>query len=275
MPLRTFLGTIYDDNITANDDDNYVMALLGDDRVWAGGGNDTVLGDIGNDTLSGGFGNDVLDGGAGDDVLIGGPGVDRYIGGFGLDNVCYSAAEQSLTVDLVNQNLNAGEALGETFSGVESITAGEFSDIVRGDEGANWFSGLGGDDLLDGRGGDDRILAQDGADTLIGGAGSDTLDGGNGDDLLVGGVGYDVLTGGAGADTFRIEAGTGTDYIVDFVAGTDRIEVSRALFADYDAFVRQSWTEGSALVAEGNDGSILVIQGGALNPPTASDFFFV
>ena len=65
---------------------------------------------------------------------------------------------------------------------------------------------------------------------MYGNAGFDRLIGGDGDDLLVGGASSDSLTGGAGRDTFRFYRGDGTDFILDFEIGADKIALSRASF---------------------------------------------
>jgi glycerophosphoryl diester phosphodiesterase len=44
-----------------------------------------------------------------------------------------------------------------------------------------------------------------------------------GNDFLVGAQGADILVGGAGDDLFYIDAGKGTDTILDFVKGEDKI----------------------------------------------------
>ena len=69
---------------------------------------------------------------------------------------------------------NTGDALGDTYSGIENVTGGTVADNITGDGNANTLSGL---------------------------AGNDTLNGGAGDDILIGGAGADALTGGAGIDT--------------------------------------------------------------------------
>jgi hypothetical protein len=62
--------------------------------------------------------------------------------------------------------------------------------------------------------------------TLVGGGGIDTLIGEAGDDILVGGEGADTLTGGGGMDTFLYtDDDIGADTIVDFVLGTDTIDL--------------------------------------------------
>jgi Ca2+-binding RTX toxin-like protein len=67
-------------------------------------------------------------------------------------------------------------------------------------------------------------------DVLTGGNSNDQILGGAGNDLLIGGKGSDILTGGPGTDTFRFSGDTKTDYITDFLTGTDRMELDNALF---------------------------------------------
>ena len=83
---------------------------------------------------------------------------------------------------------------------------------------------LSGNNVIDGLAGDDIINGREGQDTLIGGAGND---------FITGGTGRDTMTGGTGADIFDFNAaaespvgGGAHDIITDFLAGTDRIDVS-------------------------------------------------
>ena len=71
--------------------------------------------------------------------------------------------------------------------------------------------------------------------TLTGSALADKLTGGSGNDILIGGAGNDTLLGGAGADVFRFNTTPNTltniDKITDFVSGTDKLQLSKAIFA--------------------------------------------
>lgn len=60
---------------------------------------------------------------------------------------------------------------------------------------------------------------------LIGGAATDILLGGTGANRLEGRGGDDVLAGGAGADRFVFRRGEAFDTILDFVSGSDRLEL--------------------------------------------------
>src|SRR5262249_34111497 len=101
-------------------------------------------------------------------------------------------------------------------------TGNGLANVVFGNSGANDLRGLAGNDRLAGRGGND---------TIDGGAGNDRLNGQDGNDRLVGGGGRDALWGGNGIDTFVL-ANTlaDADKIVDFKVGTDKLEISQALF---------------------------------------------
>jgi Ca2+-binding RTX toxin-like protein len=66
----------------------------------------------------------------------------------------------------------------------------------------------------------------------MGGGGNDTINGNAGNDTLIGGLGKDSMTGGLGADTFvflstgNSPVGSGRDVIVDFLSGTDEIDLT-------------------------------------------------
>ena len=67
-----------------------------------------------------------------------------------------------------------------------------------------------------------------GNDELRGNHVDNRLDAGAGNDILDGAEGNDTLIGGTGADQFRFTTtGGNTDEIVDFVSGTDKIDLSR------------------------------------------------
>ena len=83
-------------------------------------------------------------------------------------------------------------------------------------------------DIIFGGDGSDRIGGKAGNDILSGDAGDDLIYGDDGDDILMGVTGNDVLVGdnfsnGGGSDTFVFGNGDGTDTILDFEVGIDRI----------------------------------------------------
>ena len=113
-------------------------------------------------------------------------------GGDGYDLASFRTSTLALTLNLQTPSANAGDALGDTFSGIEAWELGQGADKFYGSAADDQVMGLGGNDLLSGLGGNDLLL---------GGAGNDSLLGGDGDDILVGGAGADRLEGGAGSDT--------------------------------------------------------------------------
>ena len=152
-------------------------------------------------------------------------------GGEGYDIASYRTSTLAVTLDLTIPAANRGDALGDSFSGIEAWEMGAGADRFLGSQEADQVWGLAGNDYLDGRGGND---------TLDGGLGNDTLIGGAGDDLLIGGAGGDRLDGGAGFDiaSYRTAA---AGVVADLASPlANRGEAQR------DAFVGIDGLEGSA-----------------------------
>ncbi len=135
---------------------------------------DSLRGDNLGNVIRGLAGNDTLLGRAGDDVLEGGPGQDRLIGDIGRDAASYAGAGAGLIADLGLAALNSGEAVGDTYLGVENLHGSMFNDSLRGNASANLLVGHAGNDTMIGRGGDDVLIGGSGGDRLIGAAGIDT-----------------------------------------------------------------------------------------------------
>ena len=138
-------------------------------------------------------------------------------GGTGIDTVTYVRSDRTVIVTL-REDGEAGSAsmlgpatggtttpnfvLEDQLFGIENIVGSNHTDRIQGNSADNEFKGLAGNDLLFG---------------------------GGGDDILNGGSGQDDLTGGPGADTFRVwdlGVGASADEIMDFVSGTDTIDLS-------------------------------------------------
>ncbi|TDL90485.1 calcium-binding protein [Meridianimarinicoccus aquatilis] len=151
----------------------------------------------GNDTLRGGEGNDEIHGNEGDDDLNGGSGDDSLYGDQGNDIV-------------------AGA------NGDDAIFGGAGNDKLRGEAGNDAISGGFGQDYLDGGTGNDTLNGGDAADKLVGGTGSDVIEGGSGDDQLWGGN----WSADGDADTFVFKAGDGKDFVHDFEADLDILDLS-------------------------------------------------
>ena len=226
-------------------------------------GADSLTGGSGSDKLVGLAGADQLDGGAGDDVLEGGLGADRLIGGTGRDTASYALAGAAVTVDLLKPTANAGEAAGDTFSGIEDVLGSAYGDRLSGDNGANTLSGGAGNDTL---------LGMGGSDTLLGGAGNDVISGHGGNDVINGGAGDDRLSGGLGGwDRFAFEANWGKDTIVDYEDGVDKIDMTQTGLKFSDLKITQV---GADTVATSASGAAITFTGIKASQITAADFTF-
>ncbi len=210
-------------NLTVNGNarDNTIDGSDDGENINGAGGNDRLNGRDGDDALDGGIGDDYLNGGAGADTIVGGAGADTIDGGDGHDIVDYSDGKSAIKLDLgLKPTGELGEALGDVLENVETIIGTDFSDLLLGVSGKDWFYGGAGDDDLRGRASRDRLFGGEGEDLLNGGKGRDRLEGGSesdklwgmsGADILLGGQGRDTMYGGEGRDILR--GGLGDDHI--------------------------------------------------------------
>lgn len=150
--------------------------------------------------------NGTITGGAGDDTLVSGTGIERLVGGGGHDTFYVNNVS-----DVVVAAPGGNSVEYTSVSGV--MAAANISTVTY--TGTGNFTGY----------------ANSAGTTLVSGAGNDTLVGGVGNDVLDAGTGNNTLVGGGGADVFRFAApGSGVNQIVDFVSGTDHIEVNASSF---------------------------------------------
>lgn len=200
---------------------------------------ETFQGEEGADVLKGGRGNDVLHGAAGADHLVGERGDDTLLGG-------------------------SGDDLLSGWAGHDTLSGNGGNDQLFGDAGQDVISGGLGNDTLGGGADDDLLRAGGGDDLLSGDAGQDLLFGGFGDDRLDGGAGGDVLFGGLGSDVFVFTASAGSDVILDFELGVDRVDLAGSATSDWGDMTLSSasrvlggeeTTEGTLLTH--TDGEIL------------------
>ena len=226
VEIENAFGGSGDDTITGNDARNTLLGGLGNDSLSGGGANDTLRGGGGNDSLRGGGGDDVLDGGGGGDVID---------GGAGRDTVSYESATRSVRVDLQNTQFMYGDAVGDTFISIEVFRTGDTVDQLRGDAGGNVFYTGGLSDRLYGRAGNDTLFGEGGADAFYGGLGADTMTGGSGAGRRDRYIYFNIAESGVGAGK--------RDIITDFVAGEDRIEISR-----FDADTTQGFKQAFTFV---------------------------
>jgi Ca2+-binding RTX toxin-like protein len=241
----------------------------------------------GNDVLSGGGGNDKLYGGNGDDALYGSAGADLLDGGLGSDTAYYSNAATGVFAHLDDSLQNTGDALGDTYAGIENLVGSSFNDTLVGTNNANVLSGINGNDILVGLLGNDILYGGAGNDELYGGDGSDALYGGDGNDQLFGGIGNngynsglgdDYMLAGAGTDTFLIVKGAGSDFISGFGAGTavgDVVQLSGfglTTFAQVQALMTE--TGGNTFINFA-DGTLLTFETMTKAQFAANDFAFL
>ncbi len=225
------LAEILYGNDTYNDEIN---AYAGNDTIYGLAGSDAIHGGDGNDFIFGGRGDDTMYGGEGGDNLTGGAGADEFHGGNGTDVANYNDAKLGIVVALDGSVGSQGDAVDDTFIGVENVSGSRFDDTIIGNVENN---------------------------SLFGGKGNDILRGLDGNDGLRGGEGGDTMAGGAGNDTFffnsQIEA-NGSDVIVDFSSSAalnnDRVALTGAAFgltaASFTAANFQSGTSATALAPD-------------------------
>lgn len=134
----------------------------------------------------------------------------------GTDSFDYLVSDGTLTASATVRVTVARDTTG---------TPGD--DHLVGDDSAETFAGLGGNDVIDAQGGDDAVDAGDGDDSVLGGWGRDSIAGGAGDDAIVGGPAStpehpddDAISGGAGNDS--VDGGDGDDVIAGD-AGRDEL----------------------------------------------------
>ena len=250
--IENLTGSYYRDTLKGSSDANVIKGLGGNDTIYGYGGDDTLEGGTGIDFIRGGDGHDTIDGGADRDTLIGGSGNDTFIGGHGsdahygdsgTDTVTYANSTGRVVLDLENGGAS-GDALGDTFNGIENVIGTNYDDIIFADSNNNVLEGLGGDDTFYAKGYGNQFLGGAGSDwvsyaashdgvivtlqsgalttnddfqdieNLIGTEGADLIGGDQADNILVGGGGGDriagfggddTLVGGAGADEFYFD----------------------------------------------------------------------
>jgi serralysin len=216
---------------------------------------------VAGNTLRGNGGDDKLYGLSDNDVLIGGSGKDVLNGGAGTDIASYVTAKTAVTADLQSPSSNQGEALGDTYSSVESLIGSVYGDTLRGNGASNTIKGEGG------------------KDTLYGRNGNDMLEGGSGGDKIFGQSGKDMLIGGSGADVFVFQTlsdsrGSAVDTIEDFHRGSDHIDL-RGIDANTKVASDQAFTFIGKTAFHGKAGELRFADGivsGDANGDKIADF---
>ena len=197
--VDTMYGLAGADTIYGGDGADLIYGGRGDDTSYGGNDGDRIYGDLGDDEQYGESGADLVYSGAGSDLMDGGSGV-------GSDTAYYSSEKIGAIINLADQSLNAGSALGDTLLNFELIF------------GSNT--------------GADTITGSGASETILGNGGADTLNGGGGADILRGGVGTDTLNGGTGADKFQYTALNEVGDIIINYEAVDDFQFTRAAFGN-------------------------------------------
>ncbi|HWI36811.1 MAG TPA: calcium-binding protein, partial [Burkholderiales bacterium] len=246
-------GTSGADEIGGSFGSDTIIGLDGNDTLLGGGGGDSVLGGAGDDVLDSGGGPSYLDGGDGNDTIglvngndtvLGGAGDDSIEigflatggssdygtktidGGTGIDSLSFSETRSAVVVDLEAGTLSGGGSNATGSAGSASLTSIENFDVSP--------SGMA-----------NQITGSSVANVLHGGSGADTIDGR---------AGNDTLTGAAGADTFVFDQAAGAtnaDQVMDFVSGTDTLQLDARVMAALGASGRFSTEDPRFYAAPG------------------------
>ena len=295
VTVENATGGSGNDKLVGNDAANTLDGSAGDDTIHGGAGNDTLVGGTGSDTLHGGAGADTFAYRKVSDSALGAP-VDQILEfEVGTDKIDLSAIDTMLDAGhqgftFIGTNsfsgngtpaqLRVGQVSGNLWqvqgdldgdgamdlaiwvntTGTQPLSAGDFKGVTAPTAPAQTLTGDEGDNVLTGGSGNDRIEGR---------GGNDTINGAGGNDTILGGLGSDSLSGGAGADTFGYThvydsfIANPIDQILDFEAGTDRIDLSAidTMLADGDqAF---TFVSNGVFSADGTAAQLRVVhQGG-------------
>ena len=224
-------GTNYDDTIYGKGGNDTIYGYSGNDTLIGGKGNDRLEGSYGDDTyiwnLGDGF-DTIYDynGGNTDNDTI------KFGEGISFEDLSFERDGNSLIIYVNNnktQGIKIQDYYSSTYYKVEKLefadgTIVETSTIAvttdRSDAlAAQDITGTDNNDTLTGGNFGDMLTGNDGNDVINGGAGNDTLKGNSGNDTLIGGKGNDRLEGSYGDDTYIWNLGDGFDTIYDYNGG--------------------------------------------------------
>ncbi|CAN5280620.1 hypothetical protein BH10PSE14_BH10PSE14_20130 [soil metagenome] len=233
--------------------DDYINADEASVQLGAYPGVPSDLADVGSAPLDGNyFVTDILVGGDGNDILVGASGrgdYDLMDGGAGNDTY-YVDTPADLTFEAVD-------------GGIDTV----YANIV----GAGYYLYANVENLVL-QGNTPFGVGNELNNHLTGNANPNYLLGGAGDDVLNGKGGSDVLFGEAGADTFVFERFSGGDVIGDFIAGTDKIDLTAFGFSSYQAVVNSMHEVNGTTAIDLGGADLVVLNGVAMNNLHESDF---
>jgi Ca2+-binding RTX toxin-like protein len=171
-----------------------------------------------------------------------------------------------------DEGISFVRSAGQTFD-VRDLVSG----AARGDQFDVVRLGTSEGDLIDDSGRAVRYYTNGGSgdDSISGGSLSDFLVGGSGNDRLNGREGSDSFIGGAGADVFVFDGSPGNDRILDFVSGTDRIDLKAFGIGANNVSASRNGADTLISVDGNKDGVTdfqITLVGAA--PPAANDYIF-
>ncbi|WP_195821362.1 calcium-binding protein [Roseobacter sp. MH60115] len=260
--FENVVGTIFDDKIRGDKQDNILSGNDGDDKLFGKGGDDTIIGNKGNDEMFGGRGDDLLvwNNGDGSDLMDGGKGYDIQQVNFDTDLVNddlqnddvaeFSVTDEGIQFARIEVNgqterglfqldIRNTEVQETNFGGGEDkavITGDVLNEIkldLDGGDGVDTldFSQASGPISvnletgaieIDNRAGQDASAVN--FENVTGTDSNDVIIGNDQDNVIRGGAGDDIMAGGEGADTFVFfEEDIGVDVILDFEVGVDQL----------------------------------------------------
>ena len=202
---------------------------------------ENIIGTVGNDSLTGDSQDNVLEGRLGDDTLVGGAGNDTLDGGIGafVDTVSYLAATTGVTVDL-STGIASEDGFGsvDTLTDIEQLIGSDLADDLTSGTTTQSIDAAAGDDRITLGLGAINVQGGDGSDTVdysafaatnaisvqldglntvtasINGSDDQSLGaienvtGSQGDDVITGDNSVNLLDGGAGNDILQGRGGT-------------------------------------------------------------------
>ncbi|WP_420860958.1 M10 family metallopeptidase C-terminal domain-containing protein [Algirhabdus cladophorae] len=267
---------------TATGDDTYYIPTANTEgtyykAIWDAGGTDTFeytgIGDVRIDLraasldpadgmVAGGIASKA-EGIYGGFTIANGAVIENAISGFGDADIRGNDVANVITTKNGDDTVFGykGADFIETNDGEDTINAGRGQDHV--------CSGDGKDTIFGGRG-QDYLRGESGADLLRGNNGDDKLLGGGGNDRLQGGKGDDQLRGGNGADRFQFSSGDGTDIVLDFDDGVDKI-VFQSGVASFDNLTLIDENNETIIIATG---LVIQLKGVAVDLVDVDDFVF-
>lgn len=196
----------------------------------------------GGDAIFGGAASDYVFGRGGGDVMLGSDGNDLFFGNTGGDRI--------------NGN-----------QGADFLRGGKDDDEVRGGKDDDRVFGDLGNDTVYGDLGNDVVRGGKGQDVVYGGKGDDEVHGDLGDDWISGDLGNDVVYTGEGFDIVFLRNGGGSDAIMDFQPGADRLQLDAGMTV---VDMRQ---EADGVHVATSDGGTTILAGRTLSELSAVDIF--